>query len=285
VKLYTGLNTKISKFVALLMFYYQPSGMHSIDYTIKSVENKWLTILTGKVESIFKNTFLPSHDLQHHLRVWEYAKRLLIAYEGQNIVFSAEKIEALMLAVFFHDTGLTITIDSSHGEAGSAIALEFIKSLKENWKNEYTSELLEAIVKHDDKEYSDSIAEDKTHGIYEILTVADDIDALGCLGLVRYYEIYFNRNIPETTITEKIKVNLTSRFEFISKQISHLPEYYQLQKSRYEKSIKHLSYLNKDDIFELREIVERKIDPLNLEPHTLVNRNLAELIQKAQKEI
>jgi HD superfamily phosphodiesterase len=236
VKLYTGLNTKISKYLALLGFYFQRTGMHSFDYTLKSVENIWLNVLTEKVDSIFKNTFLPSHDLQHHLRVWEYAKRLLIAFEGQNKVFSVEKIEALMLAVFFHDTGLTITMDSAHGEAGSAIALEFIKSLKENWKNEYTSELLEAIVKHDDKEYSGFTEMGNTSGIYQILTVADDIDALGCLGLIRYFEIYFNRNIHETTITEKIKVNLSSRFEFISKQISHLPEYYQLQKSRYETS-------------------------------------------------
>jgi HD superfamily phosphodiesterase len=260
--------------------------MHnSLIENIKTIENKWLPALSNGIETIFSDTFLPSHDLQHHLRVWKFAKDLLIAYENHNFFFSEEQIEALMVAVFFHDTGLTKTLDSAHGEAGFLIAQKFIEDLKGTWNNAFTHEMFEAIIKHDDKEYSRITNGIIAPGIYQILTIADDIDALGCLGLVRYFEIYIYRNIPETEILQKIKANISSRFDFISKQISLLTELLLLQQTRFEKSIYYLNHLKNSEILELKEIIDNKIDPLTINSQTIRCNYLAKLIFEAQEEI
>lgn len=272
----------------MLHFYpriFNSRGMQNIlGYSIKTIENKWLKKVSEEVELIFKDTFLPSHDLTHHRRVWKFAKDLLFAYQQNEIAFSPDFIEALMIAVFFHDTGLSKSFDSAHGLAGSQLAEKFIIEKTAGWNNSFTKEMFEAIVKHDDKNYIEKII-GNSPGIYQILTIADDLDALGCLGLIRYFEIYFQRNIRETEVCERIKSNITSRFAFISEHIGTLTELMQIHQYRYEQVLQYIEKLSMNDVEILKKTIENKIDPLKIDQRNIISNSIANLISEAQSEL
>jgi len=251
---------------------------------ILSVENKIGEKLTHAVMEIFKNTCLPSHDISHHRRVWEYTKKILVGISKTGIEFKPAFIESLMIAVFFHDTGLTESFDSKHGEISSFLALKFLKDNPLSTQL-YHKELINAIVMHDDKTYSSSTKGSLKADIYRILTLADDLDALGALGLYRYFEIYFIRKIPAEKILASIITNIKSRFQFISNNLLFDEELLKNSEARYSIALSYLNQLNTSDIcflnYAFKERPKEYNDILN---YPGINSNIRNLIQSAINE-
>jgi hypothetical protein len=173
---------------------------------------------------LFSGTRLPSHDHHHHLRVWKYAVDLLGELHDRGHVLSDDEITLLLLAVFFHDTGLTRTLDFRHGMESLDLCLRF---LRENpvISPSLAAPALEAIEYHDQKETPVGPGLSSGNDILKILTVCDDADAYGPAGILRYAEIYLLREIPVESLAPKVLKNLASRFEYLSAQ-EWVPEHF-----------------------------------------------------------
>ncbi len=161
-----------------------------------NIESKWLQELYEYNYNLFAKKHIPSHDHGHHLRVWHNAKNLAIAlHTNQYLILTSEKLECLIIAALFHDTGITSTLDEKHGKAGKKICSDFLRKTKKNIPHGI-KEALNAIEFHENKEHY-GIVKDKT-SVLAILSTADDMDAFGATGAYRYAEIYLMRNIaPE----------------------------------------------------------------------------------------
>jgi HD superfamily phosphodiesterase len=256
----------------------------NLEIIINDIEEKWSKTIFNEVNAILSVVFLPSHDLNHHKRVWHFAKEILRGFSGNNHSFSTDFVEALLIAVFFHDTGLSITFKPEHGLESSRLAEKFLLHQSKNWDNPLTDELIQAIIRHDDKNYSAEYPQQGMPGIYHILTVADDLDALGCLGLVRYFEIYFHRNVADSEIIGKIETNILSRFNFIREQIKELPMLLKVHRQRFDKALSYLTKMNANDVVELKTIFEKKVDILNIDGNSFKSELLKELISEAGEE-
>ncbi len=194
---------------------------------ISRAEEKWKTILEKEVATLFSEIWLPSHDLSHHKRVWLFTKELLVAFDKQDFEF----IEASMIAAYMHDTGLSVTLSPEHGQISSSLTKNLLdKYPLENPFNK--KELLEAVEKHDDKSYSNIKTEQSSPGLYEVLTIADDLDAFGALGLYRYFEIYALRKMPTDEIVQAIDKNIRKRYEFVSSNLTRFNAILEKQKKQ-----------------------------------------------------
>ena len=224
-----------------------------ISNSILLAEQKWKLLLEQEVESLFSEIWLPSHDLSHHKRVWFFTKELLLEFNKLNPEFT----EAAIIAAYMHDTGLTETLKPEHGEISSRMTERFLE--KHPLENPvYKEELLEAIIRHDNKNYSGRTQSVASPGLYEILTTADDMDAMGALGLYRYFEIYAMRNLPVETICQAIEKNLKQRFEFLSSQFATKRELSSQNKIRYDTAINILKTLNSTEISFLKKCIDSK---------------------------
>lgn len=188
--------------------------MSSIDSTLKTVEEKWLKILLNHCKEIFSQTYLPSHDETHHYRVWQFAKQLIRELAREGYTFQVNKVEKIMLAVFFHDTGLSVQPGPDHGKYSRNLAEDFLNRLPQ--KPLYnTDEVLSIIEKHDDKEYTDTqmVASASPDGLFRIVNASDDLDAFGITGIYRYAEIYLLREIQEKGLAIEVLNNSKIRFQ------------------------------------------------------------------------
>lgn len=127
--------------------------------------------LLKKVKEIFSRKHIPGHDIDHALRVGNYAK-LIARNEG----YSSDEAE---LAGLLHDLGRTV-VDESKGHAQASVPLakkllDDYTDLSENKKEE----ILHAISVHSDKETTGKLA--------NILQDADKIDGLGAIGVLRAF--------------------------------------------------------------------------------------------------
>ncbi|MFZ0283142.1 MAG: HD domain-containing protein [Bacteroidales bacterium] len=86
--------------------------------TIISAENKYKDILEEFFINIWGNTNLTSHGLDHHRRVWQYAKELLTAATGNGEQPGPVKPDKLMIACYLHDLGMSEDPDIRHGKMG-----------------------------------------------------------------------------------------------------------------------------------------------------------------------
>lgn len=186
---------------------------------VQQAEDHWLESSYHYLRTLFKGQKLVSHDQDHHFRAWMITKSLLQQKEKEGIFFSAPFIEALLIAVMFHDAGMSRTIDKRHGEESRKICEVFLDDQRAI-SDKYYKPMLNAIVHHDDKAYRDKpepvdMTEDKW--LLRLLCIADDLEAFGALGVFRYTEIYLLRGIPIAQLPQQVIDNLTSRFEhFIS---------------------------------------------------------------------
>ncbi|MBN2612139.1 MAG: HD domain-containing protein [Bacteroidales bacterium] len=192
------------------------------------VESAWLIELFNKNKELFVANPLPSHDHTHHLRVWLHARKLLNELFGVRFKFTDDDIVKLIIAVFFHDTGLTKTYKSTHGDESRKICEQFL-SQKEGISEKDRLEIQEAIEKHDDKTYISG--RDKID-LFSLLSVSDDLDAYGAIGIYRYFEIYKLRGISEALIPSRVVENINKRFAFLEKNFGHLKDFIQKQKAR-----------------------------------------------------
>ncbi len=225
---------------------------------IERVEENRLGQLKKQVCSVFSNIWLPSHGLEHHVRVWEFSKKQLNAYEINGVEFDELFIEALVVACFFHDVGLSKTSSEKHGEISKEFAEHYLKEFPLH-TDTYLEELFEAIVMHDDKTYSNASGRNISPGIYRILTVADDMDAIGALGLLRYFEIYWKRGVEAADLTDAVHTNILRRQKFIEQNISFNSELLEFNRERFERSIYYLETFSVEQIAVFYQLFEQHL--------------------------
>jgi HD superfamily phosphodiesterase len=174
---------------------------------IKSAEEKYMQILEEYFFKKWKDTPLFSHGIDHHRRVWNYAKEILTEAGRNNkirIPFSPDK---LLIACYLHDLGMAIDAGDRHGIHGSELCYEFVSEYGLS-ESEFDT-VFTAINDHDRKE---SISTRYYPDLISFLTIADDLDAYGYIGISRYLEIYLTRGIIPADIGYKIKTNALRRF-------------------------------------------------------------------------
>jgi hypothetical protein len=184
---------------------------------VEKAESLWLQPLKDHCVLRFARTFLPSHDASHHGRVWHNCKQLLNEASAQGAGLSYEKVEALLMAAWFHDVGMSVDQGPVHGELGSRMYRDFVKKADEV--------VLEAIRRHDDKEtlvYA-SIGPGTGNEVLDFLSVADDLDALGTVGIYRYAEIYLHRGTGLEALGTRVLANATLRYNNLLRSCSGLP--------------------------------------------------------------
>lgn len=204
--------------------------MQTTERLIKNAETQWLEQLQGKCLEIFKDTHLPSHSEKHHTRVWKHASELLMQLAKSGVVYNEKDIEKLIIAVYFHDTGMSVTMQKEHGAISRRIAKDFLKD--KNIPKAEIEEILDAIENHDQKDYH--IQKTNTRfTLQSLLNISDDLDALGIIGAYRYTEIYLLRNIPVKDLSEAVLENLQKRFQYMKELLGFSPNYLKAQNLRY----------------------------------------------------
>ena len=109
-------------------------------------------------------------------------------------------------------------------------------------------EVLEAIQKHDDKEYRFMVyhAETSQKNVLSVLCVSDDLDAFGAIGVFRYAEIYLLRNTLIKELARKVLEDLERRYKNFCNLYSNLDAFTKKQKARYEFTRKFYQDLEKE---------------------------------------
>jgi hypothetical protein len=174
-------------------------------------------MLHNHAEDLFSTTFLPSHDHTHHRRVWNICKALMIEIATFNPLLDQSLVEGVLIAVYFHDLGMVRSTREEHGILGREICKAYFKKHAIKPPSRF-GEILEAIEEHDNKEDKrcSVIQPEASPGILDILTIADDLEALGIIGIYRYIEIYLTRNITLDNLGTRILVNVRARFKNIT---------------------------------------------------------------------
>ncbi len=184
---------------------------------IKSTEELHLTTLYSYCRNLFEGHKLPSHDHDHHLRVWHYTREMITLLPQELREFSINDIEQLMLAVFFHDTGLTVTLSEDHGSESAGILKRFLDHNQSAFPAD-SATAISAVEQHDKKEIPDPGDNDPVPGIPIIVSLCDDLDAYGPAGILRYAEIYLLRGISFAGLPERVLKNLKLRFRRFAHQ-------------------------------------------------------------------
>ncbi|MEF8983032.1 MAG: HD domain-containing protein [Bacteroidales bacterium] len=217
--------------------------MDQLKKKLNALESDWMELLFAQLRTSFSGIHLPSHDHWHHYRVWQFVKIILAHLEGKGVVFNNHELTNLMLASLFHDVGLTQTLDEWHGKAGADICREFIESHKLNQSADLST-ALEAIEKHDDKQYNQTLTRKGKPSLLAILSTADDLDAFGFIGVVRYAEIYLLRNTNIEDVSDKVLNNADRRFLHFSREFYHFKVLVEQQRQRYESLVDFYKSVN-----------------------------------------
>jgi HD superfamily phosphodiesterase len=203
--------------------------MEELKNKIQLAEQKLLEPLYYYCKNLFTINKIPSHDHTHHLRVWEYAKDILYALDSSSEV-NYNTVESCLIASIFHDTGFTKTTNENHGKESREICTKYFKDNSLS-KPDNFEEILSAIEKHDDKEYR--LNDTTPNTILSILCNADDLDAFGKIGVIRYTEIYLLRGVNINDLPELVIRNLDKRFLNFEKTFKGFSDLYVKHKSRY----------------------------------------------------
>ena len=188
-----------------------------VEIWIARAEATWLDKLYTNAESLFQNSSLPSHDHTHHLRVWNLCKTLLREIVTFNSRMDQSLVEGVLIAALFHDLGMVYSTREDHGTLGSECCKRWFRETG-SVAPERFDEILRAIEQHDrkDEQIYKSFHPETPPEILGILSVADDLEALGTIGIFRYAEIYLMRGIPLEELGTRILENVHTRFEKLS---------------------------------------------------------------------
>ncbi len=184
---------------------------------IGRAESTWLDTLYAHARELFQNSPLPSHDHSHHLRVWNLCKFLLREISTFNSRLDYSLVEGVLIASFFHDLGMAFSSREDHGLAGSELCLFWFREGGRKTPQRF-EEILKAIELHDrkDKQIYSSFNRESSPEILGVLSVADDLEAMGTIGIYRYAEIYLQRGIPLEELGARILENAHTRFVNLS---------------------------------------------------------------------
>ena len=123
-----------------------------------------------------------------------------------------------------------MSVDSGikHGKYSKDLCARFLAI--NNLPLNHYNEVLEAIENHDNKEYIND-ADDE---LLTVLSVADDLDAFGFIGIYRYVEIYLIRETDLNSLGLQIKENAGRRFVNFVKIAGKAKKFIEKHKSRYQ---------------------------------------------------
>jgi HD superfamily phosphodiesterase len=196
---------------------------------IESAELKFKQILEEFFISVYNEKHLSSHGVEHHRRVWNYAKVLTLLLGKFNLINDQDLPFRLIIASYLHDIGMSVETGVRHGKHSRDICTEFFH--KYNLPENDYIEVFEAIENHDNKDYINSF---EKYDILKILSVADDLDAFGYIGIYRYSEIYLARGINPPVIGQMIKNNAAARFTNFTNSFGFSEELIKEHKIRYD---------------------------------------------------
>jgi HD superfamily phosphodiesterase len=191
----------------------------TLDQLITNIEYDWKSKLYKASCACFKGIGLPSHNHKHHYRVWIYAKELVKTL-SENHHFSYNYLTNLIIACFFHDTGMSVTTDERHGKEGALLCQQYFKNTSIH-PPENLNSTLEAIEHHDNKTYQQGFSDKSS--LTTILSTADDLDAFGYFGILRYAEIYLLRNISIEELGQRVMENAQNRFRNFENNFGQYP--------------------------------------------------------------
>jgi HD superfamily phosphodiesterase len=195
---------------------------------IDTSEKALIKLLETFFKKYYNENKLPSHGLEHHRRVWQYAKELL-HYIEKDYSIDGTFINKLLIACYLHDTGMSVDTGERHGRYSMDICKKFL--VEQNMDEHHYQDLLSAIENHDDKEYPGSGNEDL---LLTILSAADDLDAFGEMGITRYIEIYRVRGMEDNNLAKAVLENAGKRFANFERLFSHYPELIKKHRIRYK---------------------------------------------------
>ena len=167
--------------------------------------------------SIFPADHLFSHGLDHHRRVWKYAKELLSYIDNPEI--DQLFIQKLLIACYLHDTGMAIDTGEKHGRHSRIICEKFLE--ENNIQKSDFQDVLMATEQHDNKDYS---AQQNDDPLLKILSAADDLDAFGYIGIFRYTEIYMLRGTKPADLGYVILSNASNRIRYFNSKFAMYPD-------------------------------------------------------------
>ena len=202
---------------------------------IRQAEEHWLDLLYSNAKQLFRGNTLPSHDHTHHLRVWNLSKSLLREIATFNNKIDEPLVAGVLIAAFFHDLGMVYSTQEDHGRLSRKYCEQWFRD-KGHKRPEHFEEILRAIEMHDRKEEKiyGAFEPGKTPEILAILSVADDLEALGTIGIFRYAEIYLLREIPLQELGSRVLSNVTGRFQKLEKACGLCPELLDRYRREYE---------------------------------------------------
>jgi HD superfamily phosphodiesterase len=213
---------------------------------IESAEHRFKQILEEFFISVYNEKSLPSHGIEHHRRVWGYARELIISLEYLNISIVPDLAENLIIACYLHDIGMSVDHGIKHGHHSRELGIGFLN--KNHLEVTKYKNLLSSIENHDNKEYLTSA---QKYDLLTILSVADDLDAFGFIGIYRYSEIYLARGISLKEIGSLILKNAEKRFDNFKRTFGNIDSVvlkhtsrYNILKSFFEKFNQEVSLYN-----------------------------------------
>ncbi len=206
---------------------------------IESAEKQYTQILEDFFVSVYNEKKLSSHGIEHHRRVWYYSKELLKILPSNNTDHAPRLCAELIIACYMHDIGMSVDTGIKHGRYSRELCCRFL-SINHLPQDEW-EDVLEAIENHDNKEYTGTGSQNK---VLQVLSVADDLDAFGCIGIFRYSEIYLARGIDPDKIGYMIRDNAGKRFYNFIQNFGYNIELVQKHQKRYNILDKFFSNYN-----------------------------------------
>jgi HD superfamily phosphodiesterase len=195
---------------------------------IESAEKQYMQILEDFFISIYNEKTLTSHGIEHHRRVWNYSKELLKILPLRSTTKDSRLASELIIACYMHDIGMSVDPGIKHGRYSRELCCQFLS--KNHLPPSEWEAVLEAIENHDNKDYA---GVNSMNDVLQVLSVADDLDAFGCIGIFRYSEIYLTRITNPYKIGYLIRENAGKRFENFVKTFGYNIELVQKHKKRY----------------------------------------------------
>ncbi len=209
----------------------------SVRETIGEAEARWLGHLYRHCGELFSTVFLPSHDQFHHRRVWDNGKSLLMRLEDGGLEVPITMPERLLIAAFFHDTGLVHTPGERHGRESRRLCEEYFlgdRNPEGKPSAESMEEILFVIEHHDDKSPGAPVREEPCMpDLLDLLSASDDLDAFGRMGIYRYAEIYLLRGIEADQLPQEVTANVQARFLNFSRKFAFMGDFVSLQQERF----------------------------------------------------
>lgn len=197
--------------------------------SIESAERHFRQILEEFFVSVYDGNSLISHGIDHHRRVWSYAKELLLLKGCHKTDYPLPDPASLLIASYMHDIGMSVDPGPGHGEMSMKLCLKFLQQYDLD-KNDYR-DVLETIRNHDKKDYSGG---EGISPLLDVLSVADDLDAFGFTGIYRYSEIWLARKINPLKLGYLVRENSAGRFAKFKCLMGTESEYFTRHRKRYE---------------------------------------------------